>query len=187
MATSSGHQLDERLAKALSHPLRQRILEYLNTQGVSSPNEVATALGVRLTNLSYHVRILRELDCLELVRTEQRRGAIEHYYRATARPWLSDDEWAALPLSFRRKTLGRTVGQIFESASAAVTTGGFDAPDVHVSKVKLRLDEEAWRELGDILDGVLEGAIRLQAETVERDGAEDHPSTQLALMLFRGD
>ena len=81
---STTDQLDERLAKALSHPLRQRILQRLNEGGIRSPNELSRELGDPLGNVSYHVRILRELDCVELVRTEQRRGALEHYYRATA-------------------------------------------------------------------------------------------------------
>ncbi len=34
--------------------------------------------------VSYHVRILRELSCLELVRTTPRRGAIEHRRRVDA-------------------------------------------------------------------------------------------------------
>ena len=83
---ATSRQLDERLAKALSHPLRQRILQRLNEGGIRSPNELSRELGDPLGNVSYHVRILRELDCVELVRTEQRRGALEHYYRATAQP-----------------------------------------------------------------------------------------------------
>ena len=124
----SGRQLDERLAKALSHPLRQRILQRLNEGGIRSPNELSRELGDPLGNVSYHVRILRELDCVELVRTEQRRGALEHYYRATAEPWLDDEQWARLPAAFRRKTLGRTLSEILEGASAASRETGFDHP-----------------------------------------------------------
>ena len=124
----TGRQLDERLAKALSHPLRQRILQRLNEGGVRSPNELSRELGDPLGNVSYHVRILRELDCVELVRTEQRRGALEHYYQATAEPWLDDEQWARLPAAFRRKTLGRTLSEILEGASAASRETGFDHP-----------------------------------------------------------
>ena len=141
---SSGRQLDERLAKALSHPLRQRILQRLNEGGIRSPNELSRELGDPLGNVSYHVRILRELDCVELVRTEQRRGALEHYYRATAEPWLDDEQWARLPAAFRRKTLGRTLSQILEGASAASRETGFDHPEVKVDRLELELDDKAW-------------------------------------------
>ena len=137
----SRRQLDERLAKALSHPLRQRILQRLNEGGVRSPNELSRELGDPLGNVSYHVRILRELDCVELVRTEQRRGALEHYYRATAEPWLDDEQWARLPAAFRRKTLGRTLSEILEGASAASRETGFDHPEVKVDRIELELDD----------------------------------------------
>src|SRR4051812_11744365 len=104
--------IDERLAKALSHPLRPRILQCLDEGGVASPNQLAEALGERLGNVSYHVRILRELGLVELVRLEPRRGALEHFYRATARPWLDDEQWAALPSEFRARTLARTLSEI---------------------------------------------------------------------------
>ena len=77
---------DERLAKAFSHRLRVQILQRLDEAGEASPKELAQALGEPVGNVSYHVRILRELDCVELVRTEPRRGALAHFYRATARP-----------------------------------------------------------------------------------------------------
>src|SRR4051794_25939472 len=90
MQGSQHRFVDERLAKALSHPLRPRILERLDEGGVASPNQLADALGERLGNVSYHVRILCELGLVELVRTEPHRGALEHFYRPKARPWLDD-------------------------------------------------------------------------------------------------
>src|ERR687896_1687603 len=88
--------VDQRLAKALSHPLRARIFAILNER-VASPNEIADMLEERLPNVGYHVRVLVDLECVELVRTAQRRGAIEHYYRAVRRPFFTDSEWRRLP------------------------------------------------------------------------------------------
>src|SRR5215211_3459933 len=82
LAQSAG-PIDHRLARALSHPLRLKLLAALN-EGVASPNQLANRLGEPLANVSYHVRILLDLDCIELVETAQRRGAIEHFYRALA-------------------------------------------------------------------------------------------------------
>jgi DNA-binding transcriptional ArsR family regulator len=164
----TGRQLDERLAKALSHPLRQRILQRLNEGGVRSPNELSRELGDPLGNVSYHVRILRELDCVELVRTEQRRGALEHYYRATAEPWLDDEQWARLPAAFRRKTLGRTLSEILEGASAASRETGFDHPEVKVDRLELELDDEAWSEIVKLLNDTHEAALRIQSASARR-------------------
>jgi DNA-binding transcriptional ArsR family regulator len=185
----TGRQLDERLAKALSHPLRQRILQRLNEGGVRSPNELSRELGDPLGNVSYHVRILRELDCVELVRTEQRRGALEHYYRATAEPWLDDEQWARLPAAFRRKTLGRTLSEILEGASAASRETGFDHPEVKVDRLELELDDAAWSEVVKLLNDTHEAALRIQSESARRqelgtNGGEPI-RTELGILHFR--
>jgi DNA-binding transcriptional ArsR family regulator len=186
---TTSRQLDERLAKALSHPLRQRILQRLNEGGVKSPNELSRDLGDPLGNVSYHVRILRELDCVELVRTEQRRGALEHYYRATAQPWLDDNQWARLPAAFRRKTHGRTLSELLEAASTASQAGGFDHPEVTLSRIELELDEKGWDDAVKLLNDTLESALRIQAESQKRQGksgADGQPfRTELGVLHFR--
>jgi DNA-binding transcriptional ArsR family regulator len=100
--------LDPNLAKALSHQLRQRVLERLSVDGEASPSQLARYLGAPVANVAYHVRVLLELDCVELVRTRQVRGALEHFYRAIIQPWLDPEQWAQLPASLRRRrSLGR--------------------------------------------------------------------------------
>jgi DNA-binding transcriptional ArsR family regulator len=76
--------IDHRLAKALSNPLRARALSLI-AEGVSSPKAIGEALGKDVRGIAYHVRVLRELGCIELVETHQRRGAVEHVYRVTER------------------------------------------------------------------------------------------------------
>src|SRR5438045_5151844 len=93
---------DREVAKALSHPLRQRILVSLNDQGVASPNMIADRLGERLGNVAYHIRTLERFGCVELVRTQPVRGAVEHFYRATVRPFFPQGEWLELPVEIRR-------------------------------------------------------------------------------------
>lgn len=68
------------LAKMRSHPLRVRILNEIG-DGVMSPNGLANALGEPLGNVSYHVKTLVEGNALVLVKTEPRRGAVEHFYK----------------------------------------------------------------------------------------------------------
>lgn len=70
----------QQLAKAMAHPLRVQILTKLQ-QGISSPNRLAQELKEPLGNVSYHVKTLLEYDCVELVKTEPRRGAVEHFYK----------------------------------------------------------------------------------------------------------
>jgi DNA-binding transcriptional ArsR family regulator len=75
------HSIDPRLAKALSNEVRARALRHL-ARSAGSPKTIAAELGLDVRNVAYHVRVLKELGCVELVRTVPRRGAVEHVYRA---------------------------------------------------------------------------------------------------------
>src|SRR3954469_4187972 len=93
---SPGERSEARIAKALAHPLRARILQRLGER-VASPAELAVELDASLGVVSYHVRMLHDYAGVELVRTEPRRGALQHFYRATARPNLDAEQWRTLP------------------------------------------------------------------------------------------
>lgn len=73
----------ERLARVRTHPTQVGILELLSMDDgrVLSPNEMAFELQVELGSCSYHVTELEKAGLLELVDTQPRRGALEHYYR----------------------------------------------------------------------------------------------------------
>src|ERR687887_1354470 len=115
--------IDRRLVKAMAHPLRHRILSRLNER-VASPKELADEFCEPLGNVSYHMRILADLGCVELVRTEQRRGALEHYYRAMMRPFFNDREWARIPLSTRRAIHDQHLRRIWNDVAQAAQNGG---------------------------------------------------------------
>ena len=88
--------VDQRLIKALGHPLRMSVLAILNAR-VASPSELAKELGEPLGNVAYHVKILEETGAIELVRTAPVRGALEHFYRATPRSTRRGSTWTTLP------------------------------------------------------------------------------------------
>jgi DNA-binding transcriptional ArsR family regulator len=182
--------VDERLAKALSHRLRVQILQRLEEAGEASPKELAQALGEPVGNVSYHVRILRELDCVELVRTEPRRGALAHFYRATVSAWLDDEQWAGLPAAFRRETLSRTLSEIVEQASTASREGGFDGPEAHVSRVVFTVDPQGLAQITALLDKTLEAVHRIAAASNRgraKSGRTSTMATEVAVMHLRHD
>jgi hypothetical protein len=123
------------------------------------------------------------------VRTEPRRGAVEHFYRATARPMLDDRQWAQVPVSARRKLFGQALRDLWSDAFMAAEGTGFDDEQAHVSRSHLDLDEEAWSELVELLASVLDRGFELQAETAAR--RTNHPSdappdrrVAMGLLLF---
>src|ERR1700754_1077987 len=116
-------ELDEALLRAISHPLRHRLLGMLDAR-TPSPNHLARELDLPLGRVSYHIRLLADLGAIELVRSEPRRGALEHFYRAVTRGWVSDDDWSRLPRAARRGIVGQSLQRIFSDVTAAVEAGG---------------------------------------------------------------
>jgi DNA-binding transcriptional ArsR family regulator len=175
------------MAKALAHPLRARILTRLNER-VASPNELSRELGEPLGNVSYHVKALLELGCVELVDTAQRRGAIEHYYRAITRARFDQSAFKKLPASVRGEISGATVEEAINDVSKAFKAGTFDArTDRHASFTRLALDEQAFGELTDAVGRLMDRALELQTESAGRrtngsTGAE--VPTGLALLAY---
>ena len=180
---------DPDLAKALSHPLRQRFLERLSTGGEASPNELSRALGAPLGNVAYHVRTLERLGFVELVSTRQRRGAIEHHYRALAHPWLDPEQWALLPTAFRRQALARTLRDIVARASDAGVAGGFDDPDAQIRHASLELDEQGWGDAAELLDQTFAALQQIHDDSTARtgEGRLGRPGidAEVGLLFFR--
>ncbi|MEX2106290.1 MAG: winged helix-turn-helix domain-containing protein [Solirubrobacterales bacterium] len=178
--------ITQQLAKALAHPLRVRILTSLH-KGISSPNQLAQELGEPLGNVSYHVKTLLEYDCVELVKTEPRRGAVEHFYRATERAFFSDADWAKIPASARKGITGAILEAIGKDATEAMIAGTIDArTDSHVSHTPLLLDEKGWTELNEVLADALNRAIEIQEGAASRLAEEksDPIATKLAILHF---
>jgi DNA-binding transcriptional ArsR family regulator len=178
--------VDKRIAKALGHPLRQRILHVLD-EGVASPNQIAQRLQEPLGNVSYHVRILLESDSIELVETRPVRGAIEHLYRATMRPLIDDTDWARLPLATRRALVGQTLAEIGKHLAEADVANGFDRLQTHVSWTPLQLDERGWIEVARLLEDVLGKLSRIEAASLARlsgDGDAERIRSEAVLLHF---
>jgi DNA-binding transcriptional ArsR family regulator len=167
---TSETQDEGRLARAIGHPIRLRTLALLG-QRVMSPKCIAKELGEPLENVSYHVKVLRDLDCIELVRTEPRRGATEHFYRSTTRAWLTDADSEDLSHESRAGISSTILNAAFCAVSASIAEGRFDErTDRHLSITRLELTEAGWRQLNARLDAVLEEAMALHAEALHADG-----------------
>jgi DNA-binding transcriptional ArsR family regulator len=74
----------EAVLGALNHSLRRRIMRIALSKGRRSisPTEAAKLLGVPLSNVSYHFRVLAKRKALEMTSQQPVRGSIKHFYRA---------------------------------------------------------------------------------------------------------
>jgi DNA-binding transcriptional ArsR family regulator len=175
---------DPRVAKALSHPLRVRIMGVLE-QRSATPKHLSRALGVNLENVAYHVRILRDLRLIKLERRNQVGGAVEHYYRALARPRVSAKAWSQMPEISQRAVIGAALEHIGALVSAAAEEGRFSRPDSHVSRRPLVLDHSAFADASKIISRALDELVEIerQAKKRIREGAEELPTTVVALQF----
>jgi DNA-binding transcriptional ArsR family regulator len=134
----------QRALAALSHPTRTRILEHLQVHDRASPVEMATAFGMPLGSVSYHVRRLESLGYIRIVKRTPRRGAIEHHYAAVN----ADDP---------------------ERVVAQLTGRFFAAPETKLVSRTL-LDATAIAELHADLERLFRRARELESQTVARAG-----------------
>jgi len=153
--------IDPRLIRALSHVMRQHILLAAVKDKVS-PIELSKLLGEGLSHVSYHVRILRD-DCdemLELVGTEPRRGATEHYYRASAKTLIPAKAWRGLKRDLRAVIGAGMASDLFNDLSEAVDAGKARRRENYISRTPLILDAEGQRKVKAIAERADEEVAR---------------------------
>jgi DNA-binding transcriptional ArsR family regulator len=180
--------IDQRLVKALAHPLRVEILTILNER-MASPNELSKELEEGLSQVSYHVKVLKDFECIEMVKTEPRRGAVEHYYRATERAFLTDRDWKDLPDSVKPGVSSSAIQMIFDDVISSLSGGAFDArEDRHISWTPGVVDEQGWQESVDLINETLDKVIEIQAASAKRlaKSGEEGISATAVLMNFEG-
>jgi DNA-binding transcriptional ArsR family regulator len=174
--TKQKDDVEQIVAKAFAHPLRVQILIILNER-VASPNLLAQELDQSLNLVAYHVRVLEKYDCIELVDTKQRRGATEHFYRATRRQFLSDAEWSRMPEVLRPAVSGAILQSIFGDIEEAVKSGTMDElDDVHVSRTPMIVDAKGWEETAEMLEQTLNRLMEIQVESSARLATGDGES-----------
>ena len=178
-----------RLFKILSHPLRHRILVTLNEMEEGSPTQLAGRLGEPVGNVSYHVKVLAEADAIELVRTEPRRGALEHFYRPVTRAEIDEEHWSQLPASIRRRIFDSSLQEIWDHMVEARGTDGFDHERAHISWAPLKLDDQGFEAVGAVLLETMARLHEIEDQAVARaDGSGDGLSeTEVAILHYQRD
>lgn len=171
-AKESGQEptLDERIAKALNHPLRTQILTHLNERAMSA-RELVPLLGERLPNVAYHCRELLKYECIEVVSKEQIRGAMKTRYRATTRMLLDRDNWDRLSKETRNGISISAVGEVVDRATKAIEADTFDKrTERSVITLKMDVDEQAWLEANEIVREAYERLSEVEVQTANRAG-----------------
>ena len=161
--------VDPQLVTALNHVLRQHIL-LAAVQGEVSPIQLSEALDEGLSQVSYHVKVLRD-DCdglIEETRTEPRRGAVEHYYRATAKTLLPAKAWRGLKKGMRAVVGAGQASDLFNDLAGALKAGKLQGTHDHIVRNPLVLDAEGRRNMKAIAERATREVEKEQQATARR-------------------
>jgi DNA-binding transcriptional ArsR family regulator len=167
-----------RRLRALSHPVRLRILALVGSQGMSSA-ELARELDMNHAAVSFHVRQLAAAGYLELAETRSVRGGQERRYRARVvhgSEWVPEDH--RLMVSAMAEELTRRVAdgsgtwKLFADAELWIDREVWDDARARIAAAMQDLDAAAAAPHTD-------GAVHVSATALllEVGDGDPHPST----------
>jgi hypothetical protein len=147
-------------------------------------------LGIHLSKISYHIKQLLDFELIELTKTEPRRGAVEHFYKAVERVIIPEDMSEALPRGAKLETLKRILILADSDMKRSLKSKKFyDRPDFHASRSPCDLDEEGRTKLHALLDKLLEDVIETEGEAANRiaKGESEAIPTSVVVFAFSAD
>src|SRR3954463_4115509 len=154
---------DPRYVKAMSHPVRVRIMAMLQERK-ASPNELSQWLGTTLGATAYHVRTLHKLGLIELVDETRVRGAVEHHYKAKARPKVTEQNWSKASPVAKQAAVGSQLAMLADHANASAAAGGFDRSDAVLERKTATVDDKGWQQLAAETRKFLERVDKIEAD-----------------------
>lgn len=179
-----------RLAKVFADPLNLTILTELNLREMSA-TQLKDHLGgdIAVSGFYRRLKMLTKLGWLVKVdeRTGgKRRGATEHFFRATGPATFDTHIWAGIPHSARKGMSWRTLDQLFEKITEAIDAGTLDARlDRHASWSLLLLDELGWQQVIAALDSYFRVLFKTQ-EAAKARLARSGERPMLATFILAG-
>src|SRR5262249_32674783 len=137
-----GGTIDQNLVRALAHPMRVQILEALQGR-TASPTELARQFRESLGVVRYHANALLDVGCIEQVRTQPKRGTIEHFYTARPRSFIGHQDWRKAPLSVRGGVTSEALRSFVAKVGAALDADTIDSrEDTTLNWMPMTVDEQ---------------------------------------------
>lgn len=176
--------ITRKVAKAVAHPLRVRILVALNECEMGPAEFTRRNPDVDLRDVSRHFRRLRDLECIELVGRRPGRGG-ERLYKAVRRAMFDLSSWQAVPPKRRSAVTEEVVSTYMHRVAQAAEAGTLDARDERwVSWTALFFDDLGWREFIAVIEGVFARSLELGVEAPLRLSTSGEPIIPVTVGLF---
>lgn len=166
----------QRMAKAMSNPLRVRIVAGASLRTMSPRQffDECNVEGHSLSTVGKHFRKLAGygyLDVIERKSGDGRRGGVETFYRASRRTVFDEATWPNLPLPVKSSVTFEIFRAYVERMKRALTAGTIDErDDRHFTWSSLLLDEQGWKELIGKIDALFYEAFEIADEAGKRLG-----------------
>jgi len=156
------------LIDAIGHPTRAKILAVLSDR-TANAKEIADEIGEPVGRIRYHLRSLRASGLILASEEKGRRGVVEYHYQAATTQLLDEAQVAELTPQQRRSLVTFLMRLIFNDVSSALRSGTIDErDDFGITRVRLEVDREGWRELARLHLDVLDQVQRVRAESRAR-------------------
>lgn len=145
-----------RLSVVFAVELRLKIVTELYLREMSPKQFHQEFGGGSIVRVTRNFEKLAEAGWLLYIRSEgpggDRRGGVEHFYRATEPAFCDQETWAMLPYSIRVSFSWNAFKQISLRLREAMEASTFDArPDRHLTDTQILLDQTGW---GRVIDAV---------------------------------
>jgi len=175
--------------KALSHPLRMRIIETLAASDPMTTKQVADALGEKPTRLYHHVGLLQKAGLIRLTHTQQNRGTTEKYYEPIAKQFRADADLFADESPENQKSAYRPmIRTIFDNTSSEmlrlVESNDFNEQleeEGLLSYLEMHIPQKNVEVVRDKLKGVLD---YLESLDESEFGDEELREMRLTIALY---
>jgi DNA-binding transcriptional ArsR family regulator len=176
--------IDQDLVRALGHPIRVLILEALQGR-TASPTELSKEFKESLGVVSYHANALLEIECIEQVRTQPKRGTIEHFYTAKPRSFIGHQDWRRAPVSVRGGVTDEAIRTFVSKVGDAIDADTIDSrDDTTLNWMPMTVDDQGWRETAEILDQARRDLQQVDIESRARLGDTDGIPVVTAMAAF---
>lgn len=162
------------MAKAMSYPLRLRIMSELNTRPMSPTlfSRECNVEGHSNSAIAKHFRKLAKwglAEPFERKTGKQRHGGVEVFYRAAKHVIFDEEVWPQVPAAFRGRITADTHFGLTKRIQKAFEADTIDArDDRHFTWTAFLLDEQGWKEMIALIDGTFSKAFKIAEGATDR-------------------
>ena len=163
--------------KALANPLRLGIVATLADRPCDA-EALADHLEASEAVVKRHMRALERMGLVRVADSERRT------YELAREPVFWEQAWDELPIPSRRSAAATMLTQMHAQAAAAVDAGGFDRPDMLLTRTTLPATAQRWGETSKLLAATLRRLGELSEASGADAAGDSHAQATVVLMLF---